>query len=182
MKKRLLVMLAMATMLMGTCAMAEETEAVEEPATAEEAVERNYAPEAGTGWLVAKINGEDVELEFESATKGMTGKTYSFASEEYEINLMLNKSLKVGEEMEENAITQIEVLSHVESSYGYYFTKKSPGAAVVSTVTLAETENEDMMQGEFTVTVPSGDRYVGDFRPGILPELVFTEGEFCFCE
>ena len=192
MKKKWIALLALAAMLTGTCALAQETEAVSgletealsgqtAEAGSEETEERNYAPESGTGWLAAKINDNPVELEFTGESKGMTGTIYSFESEDYTVNIMLNKSLKAGEAMEENAVSQIEVLSREKSSVGYYFTKKSSGTDVESTAALAETDREDLVQAEFTVTVPAAERYVGDFKPGILPELVFTEGEFCFC-
>jgi len=96
--------------------------------------------------------------------------------------LVFNKKLVVGEEMDKNAIAQIEIMSHATADNGYYFAKKAAGKDVVSTVTLAENETEGVLQGEFTVTVPTADRYVGDNKPGILPELELTEGEFCFFE
>lgn len=151
-------------------------------ANAAEATERNYAPEEGKGWLVVEINGEEVEFEYDGSNKGMTGTTYNFKAEEYTMSLMLNKKLEVGEEMETNAITQIEIMSHATADTGYYFAKKASGEDVVSTVTLAESQGEGILQGEFTVTVPTADRYVNDNRPGILPELELTEGEFCFFE
>lgn len=190
MKKRLLIMLS-AVMLLGTCvtvsaaekeadtAAVQETEAAAEDT--DEAADRDYNPEAGAGWLAAEINDEPVEFEFESAAKGMTGTTYTFKSEKFSVSLMFNKSLEVGEEMDKNAITQIEVVSSDNASSGYYFVKKSSGQDVESTVTLEKSE-DGLVQGTFTVTVPTAERYVGDNRPGILEELVFTEGEFCFHE
>ena len=47
---------------------------------------------------------------------------------------------------------------------------------------LDQKTEEGLMQGEFDVTVLSGNRYVGDARPGMLPELEISNGEFCFCE
>ena len=47
-------------------------------------------------------------------------------------------------------------------------------------MTLKEKTDDGLLQGEFTVTVPTAERYVGDNKPGILPELKFTKGEFCF--
>lgn len=54
MKKRLLVMLALTTMMLGTTAFAAETELPEAQETEAEASERNYDPEKVTGWLVAE--------------------------------------------------------------------------------------------------------------------------------
>ncbi len=170
MKKRLIGILAAATMLLGVSAGAAE------------AVERDYAPEEGKGWMVVEINGEEVEFEYTGSTKGMTGTTHNFKADEYTIALVFNKKLEIGKEMETNAIAQIEIMSHATADNGYYFAKKAAGKDVVSTVTLAEAQSEDIMQGEFTVTVPTADRYVGDNKPGILPELELTEGEFCFFE
>ncbi|MDO4274268.1 MAG: hypothetical protein Q4D16_11400 [Eubacteriales bacterium] len=191
MKKRLVIMLTLATMLVGTCVTAGAAEkeadkaAVQETEAADEdggkAEDRNYDPEAGTGWLAADLNEEPVEFEFDSAAKGMTGTTYTFKSENFTMTFMLNKSLEVGTEMDKNAITQIEVVSSDKASVGYYFVKKSPGQDVDSTVTLEKSE-DGLVQGTFTVTVPTAERYVGDNKPGILEQLVFTEGEFCFHE
>lgn len=191
MKKRLVIMLALTAMLVGTTVTASaadkeaDTAAVQETETAGEdaqkAEDRDYNPEAGTGWLVADMNEEPVEFEFDSAAKGMTGTAYTFKSDKFTMTLMLNKSLEVGKEMDKNAITQIEVVSSDSASAGYYFIKKSSGKDVDSTVTLEKSE-DGLIQGTFTVTVPTAERYVGDNKPGILEELVFTEGEFCFHE
>lgn len=112
----------------------------------------------------------------------MTGTTYNFKSDDFTMALVFNKKLVVGEEMDTNAIAQIEIMSSETSSAGYYFAKKAAGKDVVSTVTLEESEAEGITQGVFTVTVPTADRYVNDNRPGMLPELELTEGEFCFFE
>lgn len=180
--KKLLSLLIIATMLSGTIVMAEEAaeaETVVEEA-AEEAVERNYSPEAGTGWLSVKINDTVVEFEYTGTQKGMTGEVHSFEADEFTMLIMLNKKLEIGTEMETNAITQIEIMSEETSSDGYYFTKKSSGTDVASKVLLVEATSEDITQGTFEVTVLTADRYVGDNRPGILPQLDLTEGEFCF--
>ncbi len=182
MKKRLLVMLALTTMMLGTTAFAAETELPEAQETEAEASERNYDPEEGTGWLVAKINDKEVEFEYESKTSGMTGTTYSFEAEDFTLSFVLNKALEVGTEMDENAITQIEVVSSDAASVGYYFSKKSTGSNVDSKVTLGEKSEDGLLKGEFSVKVLTADRYVGDNKPGILPELDFTDGEFCFRE
>lgn len=182
MKKRLLVMLALATMMLGTTAFAAETELPEAQETEVEASERNYDPEEGTGWLVAKINDKEVEFEYESKTSGMTGTTYNFEAEDFTLSFVLNKALEVGTEMDENAITQIEVVSSDAASVGYYFSKKSTGSNVDSKVTLGEKSEDGLLKGEFSVKVLTADRYVGDNKPGILPELDFTDGEFCFRE
>ena len=177
MKKRLFILLTAAAMAFSMSAFAGETEAETEA----EAADRNYDPEEGTGWLVAKINDKEVEFEYENMTKGMTGTTYNFEAEEFSLSIVLNKDLKVGEEMDKNAITQIEVVSSETASVGYYFSKKSTGNDVDSKVTLEKNE-DGLMQGEFSVVVLKADRYVGDNKPGILPELDFTDGEFCFRE
>lgn len=90
MKKRIIGLLAAATMLLGVSA------------SAAEAVERDYAPEEGKGWLVVEINGEEVEFEYTSSTKGMTGTTHNFEAEDT-MALVFNKKLVVGEEMDKNA-------------------------------------------------------------------------------
>lgn len=182
MKKNFIAVTALVLALAGMSVTAAETttEAATEAAT--EAVERNYSPEEGTGWLVVEINGTPVEFEFTGSTKGMAGQAYSFEADEYTMTLMLNKALKVGEEMDGNAITQIEIVSSETSSVGYYFIKKSPSKKVDSKVTLAENENEKVTQAGFSAVVPTAERYVGDNKPGILPQLELTEGEFCFCE
>lgn len=183
--KKTIAMLALTSMFMGTCCvMAEEPETTQETAAEEQdkKEERDYNPESGTGWLSAEINGETVEFEFKGMTKGMTGTTYNFESEGYVMGVMFNKALEVDTPMEENAITQIEIISSLESTSGYYFSKKSSKEDVESTATLIQKTDDGLLQGEFTVTVLSGDRYVGDSRPGILPELEITDGEFCFCE
>ena len=175
-------MLALTTMMLGTTAFAAETELPEAQETEAEASERNYGPEEGTGWLVAKINDKEVEFEYESKTSGMTGTTYSFEAEDFTLSFVLNKALEVGTEMDENAITQIEVVSSDAASVGYYFSKKSTGSNVDSKVTLGEKSEDGLLKGEFSVKVLTADRYVGDNKPGILPELDFTDGEFCFRE
>lgn len=182
--KKIMAMLALTSMLMGSCCvMAEESKPAETAVEAEDLKEeRNYSPESGTGWLCAEINGEPVEFEFKSFTKGMTGTTYSFEGEGYTMAIVFNKALEVDETMEENAITQIEVISSLTATSGYYFSKKSSKNDVESTVKLVQKTDDGLMQGEFSVTVLSGDRYVGDSKPGILPELEITDGEFCFCE
>ena len=59
--KKIVAMLAMASMLAGSCSvMAAEIETKAEATDAE----RNYSPESGTGWMYADINGEHVEFEF----------------------------------------------------------------------------------------------------------------------
>ena len=185
--KKLLALLIISTMLTGTVVMAEEAAETETTETAveaaeetEEAVERNYSPEAGTGWLSVKINEDIVEFEYTGTQKGMTGEVHSFEAEKFSMLLMFNKKLEIGTEMETNAITQIEIMSSESSSNGYYFTKKSSSADVASKVLLAEAASEDITQGTFEVVVLTAERYVGDNKPGILPQLDLTEGEFCF--
>lgn len=172
--KKLIALLILSTMLTGTMVIAEETPDTEVTA------ERNYSPEAGTGWLAVKINDELVEFEYTGTQKGMTGEVHSFEAESFSMLLMLNKKLELGTEMETNAITQIEIMSDDASSSGYYFTKKTSSSDVTSKVLLAEATSEDITQGTFEVTVLTADRYVGDNKPGILPQLELTEGEFCF--
>lgn len=179
--KKIVAMLAMASMLAGSCSvMAAEPEVTTQEAVSSE--ERNYSPESGTGWMCGEINGESVEFEFTGIGKGLTGNTYNFQSEEYDLAVTFNKDLEVDKEMKENSIIQIEIMSHNEATSGYYFAKKTVRANVDSTVTLLQKTEEGLMQGEFEVTLLSADRYVGDTRPGILPELKISAGEFCFCE
>ena len=154
----------------------------EQSATKVETEVRDYNPEQGTGWMTAKVNDTSANLEYTGSTKGMTGTMYSFEGDGFEVNLMFNKKLEAGEEMDENAIIQIEVISSNHDSIGYYFTKKSSKTKVESNVLLSKEAPEGIMQGEFSVTVPSADRYVGDNKPGILEKLEFTEGEFGFFE
>ncbi len=162
----------------GTEAETEETEETEEETEAE----RDYNPSSGSGWMTVLVNEESENFEYTGSMKSMTGTVYTFESDDFSVSLMLNKDLKTGKEMDGNAITQIEVVSAAPASAGYYFVKKSSGTVVESSVLLCESTEEGIIQGEFSVTVPSSERYVGDNRPGILEELAFTEGEFCFCE
>ena len=182
--KKLLALLIISTILSGTIVMAEEAAetVVEEVAeeAAEETVERNYSPEEGTGWLSVKINDEVVEFEYTGTQKGMTGSVHSFEADRFSMLLMFNKKLEIGTEMETNAVTQIEIMSSQTDSSGYYFSKKSSSTDVTSKVLLAEATSEEITQGTFEVVVLTADRYVGDTRPGILPQLDLTEGEFCF--
>lgn len=166
-----------------TVAETSETKEAEKDAAEDgEKVERNENPEEGTGWLAAKLGEEEVDLEYTGMTSGITGTTYNFDSEDYTIAIIFDKSLEVGKETETNAITQIEVMSREASSSGYYFAKKSTDSGVTSKVKLTEKTEEGLVKGEFSVTVPTADRYVGDTKPGMLPELVFTDGQFCFHE
>ena len=79
MKKKLIAILALAVMVMGTSvtAAAAETKTAEESAAeevteaAEETEERDYNPEEGKGWLTAEINEEPVEFEYAGQTKGI---------------------------------------------------------------------------------------------------------------
>ena len=177
--KKIVAMLAMASMLAGSCSvMAAEIETKAEATDAE----RNYSPESGTGWMYADINGEHVEFEFAGFGKGLTGHTYNFKAEEYDLAVTFNKELEVGTQMDENSIIQIELMSRDEATSGDYFAKKTVRENVDSTVILDQKTEEGLMQGEFDVTVLSGNRYVGDARPGMLPELEISNGEFCFCE
>lgn len=182
MRKRLFVVLALTTMMLGTTAFAAETETVSEQSTEAADAEKNYDPEEGTGWLTAKINDKEVEFEYENKTTGMTGTTYNFESDDFTLSIVFNKALEIGTEMDGNAITQIEVVSSDAASSGYYFSKKSTGNDVDSKVLLKEKSDDGLVQGEFSVKVLTADRYVGDNKPGILPELDFTDGEFCFRE
>ena len=181
--KKLLALLIISTMLSGTVVIAEENAETAETVVeevAEETVERNYSPEEGTGWLSVKINDEVVEFEYTGTQKGMTGSVHSFEADRFSMLLMFNKKLEIGTEMETNAVTQIEIMSSQTDSSGYYFSKKSSSTDVTSKVLLAEATSEEITQGTFEVVVLTADRYVGDTRPGILPQLDLTEGEFCF--
>lgn len=172
MKKIVALLLAIAMLCsMTVFALAE---AVEAPA------ERNYAPEAGTGWMIVDICGETQELAFVEAVRGLTGVTYVFENNAYSISIVLDRKLKVGETMGENAINSIEVLSHTSKTSGYYFTKKSSSVKVNSEVTMAKIDEDGLYQGTFKVDVTTADRWLGDAKPGILPVLNLTNGEFCF--
>ena len=65
---------------------------------------------------------------------------------------------------------------------GYYFSKKSPSAAVDSEVTLQQGGENGIWQATFRVTVNSADRWLGDMKPGLISELPLENGEFCFCK
>ena len=84
--------------------------------------------------------------------------------------------------MGENSINSIEVQSHVDTTSGYYFSKKSGDVSVNSEVTMEKVDEDGLWQGTFSVTVLSADRWLGDMKPGIIAELEFENGEFCFCE
>lgn len=43
-------------------------------------------------------------------------------------------------------------------------------------------DEDGIWQGTFSVTVLSADRWLGDMKPGIIAELEFENGEFCFCK
>lgn len=172
MKKFVAMMLALVMLCcMTVVAMAE---AVEAPA------ERNYAPEAGTGWMIVDVYGEPQELAFVEAVRGLTGETLVFENSAYRVSIVLDRKLKVGETMGENSINSIEVLSHVGKTSGYYFTKKSSSVKVNSEVTMAKINEDGLYQGTFKVVVTTADRWLGDTKPGIIAELDFTNGEFCF--
>ncbi len=146
------------------------------------AEEANYAPESGTGWMKVDIYGEPQELAFKEISKGMGGETIIFENENYSISFVLEKKLEVGVTAGENSIKQIEVFSHVTNTSGYYFSKKSPSAAVDSEVTLQQGGENGIWQATFRVTVNSADRWLGDMKPGLISELPLENGEFCFCK
>ncbi|MDO4547784.1 MAG: hypothetical protein Q4D04_06800 [Clostridia bacterium] len=149
---------------------------------AEEATQRNYAPESGSGWLVAEIYGEPVELAYTGSTKSMTGTSHAFESEDYSISIAFDRKIEVGVTMGENSVNQIELISSYTPTEGYYFTKKSSSVSVDSEVLLEKMGEDGIWQGTFRVTVNPGDRWVGDMRPGIIAGLDIENAEFCFCE
>lgn len=151
-------------------------------AFAEETAERNYAPEAGTGWMAVEIHGKPEELAFVEGTKSLSGTTYVFENEDYRISIVFDRKLEVGVTAGENSINSIEILSHVTETSGYYFTKKSSGNNVDSEVTLEKMDEDGLWQGTFRVTATTADRWLGDMKPGIIAELKLENGEFCFCE
>lgn len=162
-----LLMLVLALMLCMACALAEAP------------VERNYAPEAGTGWLYCTINDEVIEFTYTGFTKSMADVTYSFASDKYTMNVIFNKKLEVGVEMTVNAVKSLELISSDGATAGYYLVKKSTSKDVDSDVLL--TKNEDgLMAGTFRVMVHPIERFVGDMRPGMIQDLELSAGEFCF--
>lgn len=143
---------------------------------------RDTSPEPGTGWLDVEIHGAPVSFVYTGHAAGMTGDTYSFESDAYTLSIMFDKKLEVGVAASENAVQQIELISHDEATSGYYFTKKSSSAAVDSEVLLEQKTDEGLYQGTFKVTVHPGDRWVGDMRPGIIEDLVLDNGAFCFAK
>lgn len=191
MKKHLFQALILAAALTGTvCFAAEkETEGISEAAVEAEteagesaATERDLDPESGSGWLTATIDGAQRELEFVSATKGMTGTVYLFQGSGYSLSLLFDKKLDVDNEVEKNSINQAEVMSSTSESSGYYFVRKGAGKEVDGKAVLLQKTDDGLFQGEFSVNIPRGDRYVGDTKPGILEVLEITDGAFCFRE
>lgn len=168
--KKLIVLFLTTVMLLGVSAFAEKNE------------KRNYEPEAGQGWMTVNIYGEPVELEFAEASKGLSGTTYIFQSEQYRVSIVFDRKLEVGKEMGENAINSIEVLSYTDATSGYYFTKKSKETPVDCEVMLEKKEDNGLWQGTFRVMVHTADRWLGDMKPGLIEDLAFENGEFCFCE
>ncbi len=148
-------------------------------AEGEKKVERNYDPAPGEGWLYCTIYDELIEFKYVTSVKSMADTTHSFESEKYTLNLVFNKDLKVGEEMEENGLKSIEVVSSETKTAGYYAVKKSTSKNVESKV-LLEKEEEGLKQGTFHAMIHPADRWVGDLRPGIIEDLPLEEGEFCF--
>lgn len=165
----LIVVIALLSVIMIT-ALADETNSELNP------------PEAGSGSLIVDIMGETILFNYVDTAMAMTGKTYNFAAEMYTLSFMLDKSLKIGEVMEENSIRQIELISHESTSAGYYFTKKSSAQNVQSKVLLEEKNDDGLMKGTFEVVVTPADRWVGDMRPGMISELKLENGLFWFHE
>lgn len=151
-------------------------------AWAQETTERNYAPEAGTGWMTVDIHGEPVELEFTEASKGLSGTTYVFESKAYRVSIVFDRQIKAGEAMGENAINSIEIVSHTASTSGYYFTKKTKDVPVDCEVMLEKKAEDGIWQGTFRVMAHTADRWLGDMKPGLIADLALENGEFCFCE
>ena len=177
--KKIIALLMALMMLCGVAALAEEA------ATTEEAVvevERNYAPESGTGWMSVDIHGVHEELTYVESVRSLSGATYIFENEDYRVSIVFDRKLEAGVTMGENSINSIEVQSHVDTTSGYYFSKKSGDVSVNSEVTMEKVDEDGLWQGTFSVTVLSADRWLGDMKPGIIAELEFENGEFCFCE
>ena len=172
MKKIVTLLLAIA-MLCGLAAFAEE---------AATDTERNYAPESGTGWMLVDIHGQTEELAYVESVRSLTGATYVFENDDYRVSIVLDRDLEAGVTMGENSINSIEIQSHLDSTSGYYFSKKSSSDVVNSEVTMEKIDEDGLWQGTFSVTVNSADRWLGDMKPGIIAELELENGEFCFCE
>lgn len=169
--KKALIWCMLLVLALGGAARAEEVA---------EAHVRDYEPAAGTGWMVVEIYGETIEMEYTGFTKGMTGTTYSFAGGGYTLSIMFDSKLKEGETGGENSVKQLEIVSSLSATSGYYFVKKATGKAVDSEVTLVKKDHEGLWQGTFRVMAHPGDRYLGDSKPGIIEDLLLENGEFCF--
>ena len=81
--KKIIALLMALMMLCGVAALAEEA------ATTEEAVvevERNYAPESGTGWMSVDIHGVHEELTYVESVRSLSGATYIFENEDYRVS------------------------------------------------------------------------------------------------
>ena len=178
--KKIIAMLLAIMMLGGISAFAEETAVTEDTAAIE--ADRNYAPESGTGWMSVDIHGEHEELTYVESVRSLSGTTYIFENDDYRVSIVFDRNLEVGVTMGENSINSIEVQSQVSATSGYYFTKKSGDVAVSSEVTMEKMDEDGIWQGAFSVTVLSADRWLGDMKPGIIAELEFENGEFCFCK
>lgn len=142
--------------------------------------EKNYEPDRGEGWLTCVINDTVQEFEYINSVKSMTNVQHNFNSEDYTLSFSLDKKIKIGETMSLNAINSIELVSSEVSTVGYYASKKSRSVDVVSEVLLTEPTDPGIIQGQFSVVITKGDRWVGDLRPGILDTLELKDGEFCF--
>lgn len=166
MKKLLLCTLALLVML-APFALAEEGE-------------RTLAPEEGTGWLVATLEGEEYVWEYTGSIPGIGETTYVFEGGAGPLQLKFNKDLVVGEEMRPNGIKTADFVSEVTTSRGYYAVTKTTKEDVDCAVLMEKIDADGIWQGTFTLTVTPNERTVADTRPGILETLTFEDGSFCF--
>lgn len=167
MKKLLLCTLTLMLLVMPFFALATETE-------------RPLRPEAGTGWLVATLEGVEYEWEYTGMVPGMGEPTFTFEGEAGPLHLKFNKALVVGEEMTPNGIKTADFTSEVATSRGYYSVSKTMKEDVECEVLMEKIDDNGIWQGTFELTVKPTDRTVADVRPGILEAIVFENGSFCF--
>lgn len=142
--------------------------------------ERDLSPEAGTGWLVATLEGIEYEWTYTGMVAGIAEATFTFEGEAGPLHLKLNKALTVGEEMSPNGIKTADFTSEVTTSRGYYSVSKTMKEDVDCTVLMEKIDDSGIWQGTFSLTVNPTDRTVADVRPGILQTLTFENGAFCF--
>ncbi|MEF9974382.1 MAG: hypothetical protein RR893_10710 [Clostridia bacterium] len=170
--RKVMALLLMLVLMTGSVALAAPVQ-----------TEKNYAPEAGTGWLTGKIGTHDLTFAYTDCVSGIGGEhTYTFDCEEGTLRIKFNKKLEVGVEMAENALKSAEFNSNMGDSRGYYAVSKSTKVDVNCKVLLEKKTEDGLYQGTFTVVIPSCDRTIGDTRPGSLESITLETGEFCFQE